>query len=260
MNSLETKVEAVKQDIVDVNKKLDEIKFYTEFEQLDLTPGSETIESIAKSLPNNGHFYYYKRNGVGNASIYPNASGSLTVIRYVTSSRIAFRFERVGRFWVGYYDELNNPKWSGWIDLTDKPYALTNSEGASPTIPSGITNLSTFRTSGMFYITNALINNITDRPFNSAGWLQVTKTTTNEVIQQFTANNNTTGLGLIATRVVNSAVGKWFRNSVTMTGDVPPEGVAYGSVGANYLDTTSKIMYYKTTDFTNTGWRAYTNA
>lgn len=100
------------------------VKTYYTLEQIGLTIGSETIETIAAKLP-----YYsiamlpiYSKS---NLSIYPNSNYGQLRVEKTFDSRIIFTFtNNSGSQWVGVYSiDSSEDTWTGWMQL----YSATNS-------------------------------------------------------------------------------------------------------------------------------------
>ena len=91
----------------------DHIKTYTDIGQIGLTAGSETIESIATSLPNSSRLMYTVTDT--NAAIYPYTYGTLIVDK-ANVSRVTFQFYRKdsSQFWVGMCTIDDSTTWFGW--------------------------------------------------------------------------------------------------------------------------------------------------
>lgn len=97
-------------------------KVYTKFEQLGITPTKETFDEIVNKLPTNSELNIFLYSGYANPNIYPTTSGLLTVKKYLHQSRVSFTFEREDGYYVGFYHENQSPKFSGWINFTEKRF------------------------------------------------------------------------------------------------------------------------------------------
>lgn len=93
------------------------IKTYSSFTQINLTNGSETIDSIATNMSN--HSMMITTIGASNAAIYPNQYGTLEVIKAGDNTRVVFRFyqKTSGKTWYGSYDSTASTKWTGWAEI-----------------------------------------------------------------------------------------------------------------------------------------------
>ena len=129
--TLDSVIEELQMNIFDATRKFGEFRVFTKLEEIGCVDGEETIENIAKFLPAFGILKFHKSTSSGNHSIYPHASGSLTAVKLVNSSRVSFIFERIDMYCVGFFDELNTQKmWSGWTNLLEVGRYKTLCEGA----------------------------------------------------------------------------------------------------------------------------------
>ncbi|MDY3690698.1 MAG: hypothetical protein SO072_01865 [Dysosmobacter sp.] len=100
------------------------LSLYTSLEQIGVTVGSETMEAIALSLPNNAILEAScggDNNGAADGSVFPVVSGAaltsgiLRVSRIGSYDRVSFEFqakETASRMFVGFYSSTDG--WSGW--------------------------------------------------------------------------------------------------------------------------------------------------
>jgi hypothetical protein len=93
------------------------IKTYSSFTQINLTNGSETIDSIATNMSN--YSMMITTIGASNAVIYPNQYGILEVIKAGDTTRVVFRFynKSTAQSWFGVYDSGKTTKWTGWTEI-----------------------------------------------------------------------------------------------------------------------------------------------
>src|SRR5699024_5181652 len=89
------------------------------FEEIGITQGTETIETIVSKLPIQSSIRLNILSNYGNHAIYPSSSGMLTVKKYQNNGRISFIFEREDGYYVGYYNTSysGSERWSGWTNL-----------------------------------------------------------------------------------------------------------------------------------------------
>ena len=105
---------------------------FSDLSQIGVSKGSETIEGIATSLPDNSSVSYAVSSD--SASIYPANYGLVTVNR-IMASRIEFRFVSTsGTLYYGVYNSTASTVWSGW----KKIYSEGNNPSA--TAPSATTS------------------------------------------------------------------------------------------------------------------------
>lgn len=104
------------------------VKTYSSLPQINLTNGSETIESIATNLPNNSMMLV--TIGSSNAVIYPNQYGTLEVIKGGDATRVVFRFyqKTSGKSWTGAYDSTATTKWTGWKEIVTENNIVIGAE------------------------------------------------------------------------------------------------------------------------------------
>ncbi len=108
------------------------VKMYVSLPDIELENGSETIESIATSLPDNSELLI-QVGADNNVDIYPTTYGILRVTKK-NSSRISFEFYTKSgtRKWIGNYDSSTTTKWFGWAtvlvagDVVDNLTTSTN--------------------------------------------------------------------------------------------------------------------------------------
>lgn len=93
------------------------IKTYSSFTQINLTNGSETIDSIATNM--SSYSMMITTIGASNAAIYPNQYGTLEVIKGGDATRVVFRFYQKTscKTWYGAYDSTASTKWTGWTEI-----------------------------------------------------------------------------------------------------------------------------------------------
>lgn len=257
MEGLDTKVNYLSEDTKDLKGQIRNIRYFTSMEQLGLSSGSETIETIVRALPPYSTLLFHKTSANGNNAIYPNPSGALTVTKFALDTRVSFKFERAGTVKTGFYDSLSNPAWSGWSD--SGVYNIYTSAGNYQPFPAGNTTLSDFKTPGDYYLTGAQVSSLTDPPATGGGFLKVRRANSGDTTQEFYLNATTGARGIKTFRVINSSVGPWFRESVTLYGTVAPEGSVIGSIGCSYINTSNGKAYLKTSDGVNTGWKEVSN-
>lgn len=119
------------------------LSLYTSLEQIGVTVGSETMETIALALPNNSILEAScggDNNGAADGSAFPVVSGAaltsgiLRVSRIGSYDRVSFEFrvkEAAGRLFVGFYSSTDG--WSGWKKVYTEGSKPTASEvGAFP--------------------------------------------------------------------------------------------------------------------------------
>lgn len=114
---LDMDIELIQEDIKDILRRLTNFKFFNLFKDINIVDGQETISDIAKNLPPYSMFYFHKTGGHVN-DMYPHSAGLLVVQKGYSNSRVKFEFSRDDAFWIGFYDELNSVKWSGWKKVT----------------------------------------------------------------------------------------------------------------------------------------------
>lgn len=119
------------------------LSLYASLEQIGVTVGSETMEAIALSLPNNAVLEAScgaSNNGVTDGNAFPVLSGSalkygiLRVSKIGDYDRVSFEFrvkEPASRLFVGFYSSTDG--WSGWKKVYTEGSKPTASEvGAFP--------------------------------------------------------------------------------------------------------------------------------
>lgn len=85
---------------------------YTSLTQINVTSGSETIESIVEALPDNSNLVYSV--STAEESIYPTNYGLVTVTK-LTNGRTKFEFiSTIGTVYVGMYNVGADSPWTGW--------------------------------------------------------------------------------------------------------------------------------------------------
>lgn len=105
------------------------LKTYTTLEQLGLTNGSETIESMINAMPNFS-VLQCATSSQNNMSIYPSEFGGTLIIEKSFGNRAKLTYFAQTKEWVGHY--FNNT-WYGWnlsFDEINPPTA--NQVGALP--------------------------------------------------------------------------------------------------------------------------------
>lgn len=90
-------------------------RLYTDLEQLGLTAGSETIETISSKLPSNSRLVITV-GSENNLSIYPNSNFGLLIVEKTLNTRIMFRFiNNQASEWTGVYSIASTGNtWSNW--------------------------------------------------------------------------------------------------------------------------------------------------
>lgn len=128
-----------------------EISNYADLEDIGLTAGSETIESIATALPTYSRLIVTV-GSTNNTSIYPNSYFGLLTVDKTANSRIVFTFtNNAGAQWIGVYAiNSSGNTWTGWIEqystknLTGVPKIATGSYTGAGTYGSSNKNSLTF--------------------------------------------------------------------------------------------------------------------
>lgn len=92
------------------------LKTYTTLEQLGLTPGNETIETILSSMPNFS-LLQIATSSQNNMSIYPSAYGGTLIVEKSYGNRAKLTYFAQTKEWIGHY--FNNV-WYGWIMTFDE--------------------------------------------------------------------------------------------------------------------------------------------
>ena len=108
------------------------IKTYTDLPSIGLVAGSETIESIAKALPDGSTLMIPV--GSSNSAIYPEKGNGTLWVRYADTSRAHFEYlsADTGRTYRGVY-KGSTSVWSGWNDTTGQALLVDDLMGDFPT-------------------------------------------------------------------------------------------------------------------------------
>lgn len=124
-NYLDIDLELIQADIEDLTTRINRFSYFNRLDELNLEGGQETIVDIVMALPEYSIFNFHKTSDNGNTSIYPNASGLLTVVKGSNANRVKFEFNRVENTWIGFYDEANgNKRWSGWKKMITDTHTI----------------------------------------------------------------------------------------------------------------------------------------
>lgn len=91
-------------------KSTHNLKTYTALEQLNITPGSETIESIVSAMPNHS-LLHCAVSSSNNMSIYPSEYGGTLIVEKSFGNRAKFTYFAQTHEWIGHYF---NSVWNGW--------------------------------------------------------------------------------------------------------------------------------------------------
>lgn len=105
-------------DVLDEKIGKINIKTYTSLDQIGLTEGSETIESIASKLPTYSILSYVVGSN-SNLAQYPNSNYGLLVVNKTVPSRIVFTFTNSqGTQHEGHFAITSNGNtWTGWQQI-----------------------------------------------------------------------------------------------------------------------------------------------
>lgn len=107
------------------------LKTYTDLPSIGLIVGSETIEGIAKALPNGSTLM--TAVSTANSDIYPERGNGTLWVRYTDNSRAHFEYlsADTGRTYRGLY-KGSTSVWSGWNDTTGQALLVDDLMGDYP--------------------------------------------------------------------------------------------------------------------------------
>lgn len=98
-----------------LERKYKDSSIFTKLEQINVKLADINAEFVATKMPPYGTLIYHKEGDA--VSFFPERTGLLVVTKGMSNLRCDFKFSSTSGLWHGFYDDLAEPKWSGWRKL-----------------------------------------------------------------------------------------------------------------------------------------------